>query len=69
MEPDLARSSFTTGEFSRQTMLTTKALRVYDEIGLLRPERVYPYDGVVGPRRSNIGPPVLPAETPRARPR
>ena len=45
MEPDLARSSLTTGEFSRQTMLSLKALRIYDETGLLRPEHVDPFNG------------------------
>ncbi|MGN6676578.1 MAG: MerR family transcriptional regulator [Streptosporangiaceae bacterium] len=45
MEPDLERSSLTTVEFSRQTMLTTKALRIYAETGLLRPEYVDPFNG------------------------
>ncbi len=45
MEPDKARRSLTTGEFARQTMLTTKALRIYDETGLLRPDDVDPFNG------------------------
>lgn len=32
----------TIGEFARQTRLTAKALRIYDEIGLLRPAQVDP---------------------------
>lgn len=45
VEPDLARTSLSTGEFSRQTMLSMKALRIYDETGLLRPEYVDPFNG------------------------
>lgn len=36
---------FTIGEFARLTRLTTKALRVYEEHGLLRPVRVDPANG------------------------
>jgi hypothetical protein len=35
--PDSTRHLLTIGEFARQTRLTAKALRLYDEIGLLRP--------------------------------
>lgn len=35
----------TIGEFGRQTRLTAKALRLYDEIGLLRPAKVDPASG------------------------
>ena len=45
MEPDPARQSLTSGEFARQTMLSPKALRIYDETGLLRPDDVDPYNG------------------------
>jgi DNA-binding transcriptional MerR regulator len=34
-----------TGEFARRTQLTTKALRIYDDIGLLRPLDVDPTNG------------------------
>lgn len=36
---------FTIGEFARLTRLTTKALRVYEENGLLRPVQVDPANG------------------------
>jgi DNA-binding transcriptional MerR regulator len=39
------RQPLTTGEFARQTRLTAKALRIYDEIGLLRPAEVDPASG------------------------
>jgi DNA-binding transcriptional MerR regulator len=45
VEPDSARQSLSTGEFARQTMLTAKALRIYDETGLLRPDDVDPFNG------------------------
>ena len=35
----------TIGEFARRTRLTAKALRLYDEIGLLRPVQVDPSNG------------------------
>jgi DNA-binding transcriptional MerR regulator len=40
-----ARQVLTIGEFARQTRLTAKALRIYDEIGLLRPVDVDPSNG------------------------
>jgi DNA-binding transcriptional MerR regulator len=43
--PDPARQLLTIGEFARQTRLTAKALRIYDEIGLLRPADVDPSNG------------------------
>jgi DNA-binding transcriptional MerR regulator len=41
--PDPARQLLTSGEFGRQARLTAKALRIYDEIGLLRPADVDPF--------------------------
>lgn len=35
----------TTGEFARQAQLSVKALRIYDDIGLLRPAVVDPFTG------------------------
>jgi DNA-binding transcriptional MerR regulator len=43
--PDPARQLLTIGEFAHQTRLTAKALRIYDEIGLLRPADVDPSSG------------------------
>ena len=43
--PDLAAQRLTIGEFAHQTRLTAKALRIYDEIGLLRPAEVDPANG------------------------
>jgi len=43
--PDPARKLLTIGEFAHQTRLTAKALRIYDEIGLLRPAEVDPANG------------------------
>src|SRR5215472_10507210 len=43
--PDPARQLLTIGEFAYQTRLTAKALRIYDEIGLLRPAEVDPSNG------------------------
>jgi DNA-binding transcriptional MerR regulator len=43
--PDPARQLLSIGEFARQTRLTPKALRIYDEIGLLRPADVDPSSG------------------------
>jgi DNA-binding transcriptional MerR regulator len=43
--PDPARQLLTIGEFAHQTRLTAKALRIYDEIGLLRPSEVDPANG------------------------
>lgn len=40
--PEPAQPPLSTGEFARQTRLTAKALRIYDEIGLLRPAQVDP---------------------------
>jgi len=45
MTPNLARQLLTIGEFARQTRLTPKALRIYDETGLLRPAEVDPAHG------------------------
>jgi DNA-binding transcriptional MerR regulator len=45
MTPDPARQLLTIGEFARQTRLTPKALRIYDESGLLRPAEVDPAHG------------------------
>jgi DNA-binding transcriptional MerR regulator len=39
------RQLLTIGEFARQTRLTPKALRIYDETGLLRPAEVDPAHG------------------------
>ena len=39
------RQLLTIGEFAHQTRLTPKALRIYDEIGLLRPTEVDPWNG------------------------
>jgi DNA-binding transcriptional MerR regulator len=50
--PDAARRLLTIGEFAQQTRLTAKALRIYDEIGLLRPADVDPSHGH---RRYGIG--------------
>lgn len=43
--PDSARQLLTIGDFARQTRLTAKALRLYDETGLLRPAGVDPSSG------------------------
>ena len=43
--PDPARQLLTIGEFAHQTRLTAKALRIYDEIGLLRPTDIDPASG------------------------
>ena len=40
-----ARHLLTIGEFGQQTRLTAKALRIYDEIRLLRPAGVDPSNG------------------------
>lgn|SRR5487761_233303 len=40
-----ARQLLTIGEFAQQTRLTAKALRLYDEMGLLRPAEVDPANG------------------------
>ena len=40
--PDPSRQLLTIGEFAHQTRLTAKALRIYDEIGLLRPSDIDP---------------------------
>jgi DNA-binding transcriptional MerR regulator len=42
---DSAQPRLSIGEFARQARLTAKALRLYDEIGLLRPEDVDPASG------------------------
>jgi len=44
--PDSARRMLTIGEFARQSRLTAKALRHYDEIGLLQPADVDPSSGL-----------------------
>jgi DNA-binding transcriptional MerR regulator len=43
--PEPGRQLLTIGEFARQTQLTAKALRIYDELGLLRPAEVNPGTG------------------------
>jgi DNA-binding transcriptional MerR regulator len=43
--PDPARQLLAIGEFGRQAGLTAKALRIYDETGLLRPADVDPVTG------------------------
>jgi DNA-binding transcriptional MerR regulator len=43
--PDPTRQLLTIGDFAHQTRLTAKALRIYDEIGLLRPADVDPLNG------------------------
>src|SRR6202012_2861393 len=45
MEPATDRSLLPTGEFSRRTGLSLKALRIYDELGLLKPATVQPGSG------------------------
>jgi DNA-binding transcriptional MerR regulator len=45
VKQDPARRLLTIGEFAQQTRLTAKALRLYDEIGLLRPADVDPANG------------------------
>ena len=45
MTRESGRPPLSTGEFARQTRLTAKALRIYDEIGLLRPAEVDPSSG------------------------
>src|ERR1700728_1133107 len=42
---DRRTGMLTIGEFARQAGLTPKALRIYDEIGLLRPAEVDPFSG------------------------
>ena len=45
MTPDPTRQLLTIGDFAEQARLTPKALRIYDEIGLLRPADVDPLNG------------------------
>ncbi len=45
MTSDPAPCLLSTGEFARRTRLTAKALRIYDEMGLLRPVGVDPGNG------------------------
>ena len=45
MTPDPTRQLLTIGDFAQQARLTPKALRIYDEIGLLRPADVDPLNG------------------------
>src|SRR6201996_3678556 len=45
-----------TGEFSRRTGLSLKALRIYDELGLLKPARVEPGSGRRGYATTQIRP-------------
>jgi DNA-binding transcriptional MerR regulator len=45
MTTDAAREQLSAGEFARQTRLTPKALRIYDETGLLRPAETDPSSG------------------------
>jgi DNA-binding transcriptional MerR regulator len=40
-----SKQRLTIGEFARQTQLSAKALRIYDEIGLLRPAGIDPSSG------------------------
>ena len=54
--PDSARQLLTIGEFARQTRLTAKALRLYDEIGLLQPAEVNPSSGQRRYQASQIRP-------------
>jgi DNA-binding transcriptional MerR regulator len=42
---DSGRQRLTIGEFARQTQLSAKALRIYDETGLLRPAGIDPSSG------------------------
>jgi DNA-binding transcriptional MerR regulator len=56
--PDCTRALLTIGEFARHTRLTPKALRIYDDIGLLRPAHVDPFNGH---RRYDTGQ-ILPAQ-------
>ncbi len=57
MDQDRTRQSLSTGEFARQTMLSVKALRIYDETGLLRPDDVDPFNGHrrYGPGQVRVG--------------
>ncbi|MFF8409739.1 MerR family transcriptional regulator [Streptomyces omiyaensis] len=41
----MAEAALTIGDFARATGLSAKALRRYDALGLLRPDRVDPYTG------------------------
>lgn len=43
--PDSIKQLLSIGEFARRTQLTVKALRIYNEIGLLRPVDVDPSNG------------------------
>ncbi|MGW4778516.1 MerR family transcriptional regulator [Streptomyces filamentosus] len=43
--PGAPGTTLTIGDFARATGLSAKALRRYDELGLLRPARVDPYNG------------------------
>lgn len=45
MSQDPASQLLTIGEFARQARLTAKALRIYDEMGLLRPADLDPSSG------------------------
>src|SRR5215831_17484675 len=45
MVHDRAMGSMTIGEFAARTRLSPKALRLYDQLGLLRPARVDPSNG------------------------
>ncbi|HEY7144865.1 MAG TPA: MerR family transcriptional regulator [Streptosporangiaceae bacterium] len=45
MTPDRTSQLLTSGEFARQAQLTPKALRIYDETGLLRPGHIDPASG------------------------
>jgi DNA-binding transcriptional MerR regulator len=45
MEAESGRPLLPTGEFSRRTGLSLKALRIYDDLGLLKPARVEPGSG------------------------
>ena len=45
MEPATDRGLLPTGEFSRRTGLSLKALRIYDELDLLKPATVQPGSG------------------------
>ena len=56
MEPATDRSLLPTGEFSRRTGLSLKALRIYDELGLLKPATVQPGSGRRGYATGQIRP-------------
>ena len=64
MEPEADRGLLPTGEFARRTGLSLKALRIYDELGLLKPATVQPGSGRRGYATGQIRPgrPHVPGE-------